>query len=300
MVEEKKKKCFIITPIGDDGTEIRRHIDGIIDAVLIPVLEEHFGYDLEVAHRIDAPGNIPKQVITSIFDSDLVVANLTGNNPNVMYELALRHCFGTAAIMIAELGTKIPADIIGERTIFYVNDVQGVIDLKNNLKNKVEAIQKNGEIKQYGPVYDALRDALDRDAVIDKISGSVNANAFEMILDKLDILQSDIRKENYSYNRHSFTFLEHNKQGSAPLEYLLQIGSDDIQSIMTEDVLPLLDKMNITYKWSIMSKTIVKLLIWWFNLNQLIEFDEGLRKIFRHRGISEKSIMGGIHEKECT
>lgn len=42
MAEDKKKKCFIITPIGDDGTEIRRHIDGMIDAALRPILEERF------------------------------------------------------------------------------------------------------------------------------------------------------------------------------------------------------------------------------------------------------------------
>lgn len=29
-----KKRCFIITPIGNDNDSIRRHIDGIIDAAI--------------------------------------------------------------------------------------------------------------------------------------------------------------------------------------------------------------------------------------------------------------------------
>lgn len=219
---EVRKKCFIITPIGDNGSEIRRHIDGIIDAVLIPVLEEHFDYDLEVAHRIDAPGNIPKQVITSIFDSDLVVANLTGNNPNVMYELALRHCFGTAAIMIAEVGTKIPADIVSERTIFYVNDAQGVLELKDKLKSMVQRMHDDGKVEQSGPVYDALREERNRNDAIVKIPDSVNADAFTMVWDKLNVLQKDIRRKEFYSNEESF-----GKKRINANQYILMITAVD-------------------------------------------------------------------------
>jgi len=34
----EKKKCFIVTPIGGENEPIRRHIDGIIDAAIIPAL----------------------------------------------------------------------------------------------------------------------------------------------------------------------------------------------------------------------------------------------------------------------
>ena len=36
----QKEQCFIITPIGDENSEIRRHIEGNIDAVIKPALEE--------------------------------------------------------------------------------------------------------------------------------------------------------------------------------------------------------------------------------------------------------------------
>ena len=107
---EQKKKCFIITPIGDETEPIRRHIEGIIEAAIKPALGEK--YDIIVAHEISEPGSITKQVINEIYQDDLVIANLTGKNPNVMYELALRHAIAKPAIMIAEKGTALPSDII--------------------------------------------------------------------------------------------------------------------------------------------------------------------------------------------
>lgn len=147
-----KKSCFVVTPIGDNDSPIRRHIDGIIDQAITPALEEK--YDIDVAHRKFEIGSINDRVIKSIYNSDLVIANLTGLNPNVMFELAIRYSFGKPAIVIAEEGTKLPFDIIEENTIFYINDPAGANDLKNKLiefENNIDL-----EKKSYGPVYRAV------------------------------------------------------------------------------------------------------------------------------------------------
>ena len=139
----KNKTCFIITPIGDDQSDIRRAADGVIDAVIIPALCE-MGFDeenIKVAHRMPSPGSINKQVISSVLECDLAVANLTNLNPNVMYELAIRHAARKPVIQICQKGTRLPFDITEERTIFYTNDMAGVIELHNNFKDMVvEAI----------------------------------------------------------------------------------------------------------------------------------------------------------------
>lgn len=150
-----KDKCFIITPIGDDTDPIRRHIEGIIDAALRPALEDK--YDLVVAHRISEPGSITKQIITEIYSAKLVVANLTNRNPNVMYELALRHSLGKPVIMIAEKGTPLPSDIVMERTIFYQNDARGVIELRESIAAAEKEIDYD---KTESPIYNVLHDVL--------------------------------------------------------------------------------------------------------------------------------------------
>ena len=130
-----KKRCFIITPIGNDNDSIRRHIDEIIDAAIKPALEPD--YEIVAAHKITETGTITKQIIKEIYQDELAIANLTGNNPNVMYELAIRYCLGKPVLTIAEKGTNLPFDVMPERTIFYVNDPQGSLDLKDAIKSYV-------------------------------------------------------------------------------------------------------------------------------------------------------------------
>jgi hypothetical protein len=85
------KTCFVIGPIGDEGSDIRRHADWVLDGIINPVLTA-IGMPLGVrADRITSPGMIDSQVINNVLDADLVIADLTTQNPNVFYELGLRH-----------------------------------------------------------------------------------------------------------------------------------------------------------------------------------------------------------------
>lgn len=135
VLDTNDKKCFIVTPIGSANSEIRRNADGVIDSVINPVLIE-LGFKIEnivVSHRISEIGSINKKIIDELVNDELAIVNLTTLNPNVMYELAVRHATGKPVIIIAEEGTRLPFDIVDERTIFYKNDMQGVVELKDNL-----------------------------------------------------------------------------------------------------------------------------------------------------------------------
>lgn len=152
--EHVKKTCFVITPIGPDGSQIRRNADGVIDSVIRPVLEA-MGYQVEAAHHISTPGSITEQVLQRVIDSDIVIANLTTLNANVMYELAVRHCVGKPVISIVEIGTALPFDIADERTIFFANDMAGVHELKARIGSVIAAA--NSEAKSDSPVSRASR-----------------------------------------------------------------------------------------------------------------------------------------------
>ena len=140
--EKKKGTCFIITPIGGSGTPTRRKIDGIINEVIEPVLSE-IGYRVEVSHRINDSGSVTNAIIKKVYESELVIANLTGNNPNVMYEVALRHASAKPIIHITESISDLPFDINDQRTIEYTDDMAGAFQLKSDLQAMIEGIEVN-------------------------------------------------------------------------------------------------------------------------------------------------------------
>ena len=199
MNQKRNYKCFVITPIGNETDSIRRHIDGIIEAAIRPSLRE---YEVLVAHKITEPGTITKQVLKEIYEDDLVIANLTNNNPNVMYELAFRHCLGKPTIMIAEKGTSLPSDIIMERTIFYCNDAQGVIDLREELE-KAEA---NIDFSQSSsPIHDILKEFYITNKIIENVQKNetdeqLSSDALQFIISKLNSLEERLYAQN-TYQR---------------------------------------------------------------------------------------------------
>ncbi|MGH9667622.1 MAG: hypothetical protein ACRD9L_24645, partial [Bryobacteraceae bacterium] len=92
--------------------------------IVAPVLEK-CGYETPVrADHITQPGVITTQVFTHLWNDDLVVADLTGGNPNVFYELAVRHMRRTPFVHLVEAGARIPFDVALNRTIEFCFDVE--------------------------------------------------------------------------------------------------------------------------------------------------------------------------------
>lgn len=86
------KKCFVIDPIGIDGSEIRIRADYLLECIIKPALTD---LDFEVfrADEVDGPGTISDRLILDTINSDLVIADLTNHNANAIYELGIRHGF---------------------------------------------------------------------------------------------------------------------------------------------------------------------------------------------------------------
>jgi hypothetical protein len=108
--------CFYISPIGEDGTEQRQHADLFLGSIVEPALEE-FALTVVRADKIGKPGMITAQIIEHVLRSKLVVADLSYHNPNVFYELCLRHVCRLPTVQIIRKVDKIPFDLDQFRTI---------------------------------------------------------------------------------------------------------------------------------------------------------------------------------------
>ena len=142
MSQENKKNCFIIAPIGDEGSEERHRSDNILKYVISPALEK-CDYKAIRADKISNPGIITSQIIEHLIDDSLVIADLTGQNPNVYYELAIRHFTNKPFIQIIEYDENIPFDIAGLRTInFDYRDLESVDKCKTEIINQIHSIEE--------------------------------------------------------------------------------------------------------------------------------------------------------------
>jgi len=110
------KICFYITPIGADGSAERQHSDLFLNYIVEPAISE-LQLTIVRADQIGKPGMIGAQVVEHVLRSRLVIADLSFHNPNVFYELCLRHASGLPIVQIIRHRDSIPFDLQQFRTI---------------------------------------------------------------------------------------------------------------------------------------------------------------------------------------
>ena len=136
-----RKPCFVISPIGEAGSEVRKRADQVLKHVIEPAVAA-CGFDAIRADKMSEPGMITSQVIQHIVDDPLVVADLTGSNPNVFYELAIRHAIRKPLVQVIQKGDKIPFDVAGMRTIPVDHkDLDSVDEARVEIEKQVRAIE---------------------------------------------------------------------------------------------------------------------------------------------------------------
>ena len=99
------KKIFVISPIGSGESETRKQADKVLKHIIKPVSEE-LGYEAVRSDEEVGSNLISKSVIRNIVEADIVIADLTEHNPNVFYELAVRHTIAKPVIQIIKDNIK--------------------------------------------------------------------------------------------------------------------------------------------------------------------------------------------------
>lgn len=108
--------CFYITPIGEDGSEIRAHADLFLNSLVEPALRE-LGLNVVRADRIGSAGMITSQIIDHVLRAKLAIVDLSWHNPNAFYEMALRHASKKPVIQISRKADRLPFDVNQIRTV---------------------------------------------------------------------------------------------------------------------------------------------------------------------------------------
>lgn len=131
------KTCFVISPIGDEGSDIRQHANDFLELLVEPALAP-FAFTIVRADRIARPSIISNDIVELVQQSDLCLVDLTFHNPNVFYECGRRHETGRPTIQLMKKGENLPFDVAGIRTIEYdLSDPRSTLASVNIVKEFV-------------------------------------------------------------------------------------------------------------------------------------------------------------------
>jgi nucleoside 2-deoxyribosyltransferase len=145
-MSEKKRRCFVIGPIGKPGSPERKHAEMLLNAVIREALEgSDPPYEIVRSDKVAEPGMINDHVIHDILNADLVVADLTLSNANAYYELGIRHAAEKPVINFAQTGTELPFDTFGYRAIMEdITSWDGIERARQQIRDAAKAIEAEG------------------------------------------------------------------------------------------------------------------------------------------------------------
>lgn len=132
-----KPKAFVVMQFGKDYDEL--YYD-----VIKPICVKK-GYDVYRADESMQAGLIINDIIDSIQNSSIIIADITPDNPNVFYEIGFSHALKKPTVLLHEKGKreKLPFDVSGFRTIFYDNTIGGKRDVEQKLEKFIDSINSS-------------------------------------------------------------------------------------------------------------------------------------------------------------
>jgi hypothetical protein len=151
----KPALCYVIMNF---SPELRRTYDTAIKPAVTDLVTR-YGAEIRClrADEIAGPGSIKREIIASIYKANVVIADLTGNNPNVFYELGVSHSVGNKTIMISQSIAEVPFDISAYRLIPYESSASGFTKLRDQLSNAIAEVLAgqcgpNNPVQDFAPI----------------------------------------------------------------------------------------------------------------------------------------------------
>ena len=175
------KTCFIISAIGKEGSPIRKEADDKYELIYSPVLQE-LGYEVTRSDKISSPGSISREIIQNLIDADLIIADVTDENPNVFYELAIRNAIKKPVIVFRRPNQSMPFDIYDKRAIsISTTDPRVWEQAKQQLQDHVKMAENNPEHAS--------------ESILSEFTFDIKADKPRTDLDKIHSLLKDMQYE---------------------------------------------------------------------------------------------------------
>jgi hypothetical protein len=196
--------CFVVMPYGRTTAEIR-WFKGWYDVVIKPTLIS-LGYEPKLSSAEEQPNAINDEIRAHLAFDPMVVVDLAGilpesdPNPNVMYELGIRHALGLPLVMMAWKGQRLPFDVGNQRVIM---ETRELLDLEANRSKLATFIRAAAAGNYYRPM-----EAVGRLAAIDAVSVALGEDSVLGVLVReiRDLRQTIVSRPRQPFRTSAPTF----------------------------------------------------------------------------------------------
>jgi hypothetical protein len=133
------KVCGIVMPIADFAPYPAGHWADVLD--IIEEAVKAAGFVPKLVSSEDAVGIIQQRIVQNLYENEIVVVDVSGRNPNVMFELGMRLAFDKAAVIIKDELTPYTFDTSTIEHLGYRSDLhyQSINEFKANLASKIKS-----------------------------------------------------------------------------------------------------------------------------------------------------------------
>lgn len=163
------KKCYVIMPYGGNDPERRKRFEGVYRSLICPAASAA-GYEAIREDYEATPGSITRNIILNLADADMVIADLTGGNANVFYELGIRHVMAKSrTVLICHKDSPIPFDTAAYQVILYTDDAYSSHEVHQRIveaiqmREQSEAVPDNSVHDFFSELPVSLKEMLERD-----------------------------------------------------------------------------------------------------------------------------------------
>lgn len=197
---ESMKKCFVVSPIGEEGSVTRINADKLFKYIIKPVCAD-CDFEAIRVDKLNDANSITQTIIDYLDKSELVIADITEHNPNVFYEMGYRARTKKPIIHLKSKGENLPFDINTIRALEYdLTDLDSVEEIKKRLTKTIESFN-----------YSEFTDVSEKEESNDSVSSAVMPTLYQ-IIDSLD----DVKKEIKNINNETISTVIKSMQNVQP------------------------------------------------------------------------------------
>ena len=186
------KQCFVVMPYGQD-TKQQRWFQGWYEQVIESGVRKS-GYTPVLSALENTPNAINDEIRLHLALDAMVVVDLGGfkedddPNPNVMYELGIRHALNLPVVIMGWKNQKLPFDISNQRILLVDRDF---VSIKQNVEILASFIMEAKDGAYYKPM-----DAVIRADIFERVDGDVTKDILlKAVVDEIKDWKDEINKK---------------------------------------------------------------------------------------------------------